>query len=395
MKRLSKIARSATPSTGIQFRASAYGVDGVREFLRDVLAMANASVDGARYIVVGAAVDDQGRKRIKDIDPADFAGKPSYQALTNEFIEPPIRIKYQPAIVDGHKVGVYEIADCQDRPYMMRIDQSESLRRGDAYQRSNNAAIKLGRRQLQAMFEAKFRESVSATNIEIGFPGEIIHKDHEVAVCDLTDLPSAIAGAKLRQLIEIKKGVSNSVKNGARTSGSTTMVARLTHARLFGSDSPYEDRSQEELLEEMRQIQRRYQNHDEHFLFEQHARKIQLVVYNQGDDVIRDASLSIVMPNHAQFYMAKNLPKIPNDDKFIDRSPGEQAEYPSVSLGDDSIQVSGKLGDIPPGEFVDVFDSPLRLCVGDALKGKRFGMQYSLFAKNLRAPAKGKLRLLF
>ncbi len=395
MKRLSKIARSATPSTGIQFRATAYGVAGVREFLRDVLAMANASVDGARYIVVGATVDDQGRKRIQDIDADDFAGKPSYQALTNEFIEPPIRIKYQPAIVDGHKVGVYEIADCQDRPYMMRIDQSESLRRGDAYQRSNNAAIKLGRRQLQAMFEAKFRESVSATNIEIGFPGEIIHKDHEVAVCDLTDLPSAIAGAKLRQLIEIKKGVSNSVNNGARASGSTTLVARLTHARLFGSDSPYEDRSREELLEEMCQIQRRYRNHDEHFLFEQHARKIQLVVYNQGDDVIRDASLSIVMPNHAQFYMAKNLPKIPNDDKFIDRSPGEQAEYPSVNVGDDSIQVSAKLGDIPPGEFIDVFDTPLRLCVGNALRGKRFGMQYSLFAKNLRVPAKGKLRLLF
>lgn len=395
MKRLSKIARSATPSTGVQFRATAYGVAGVREFLRDVLAMANASVDGARYIIVGATVDDQGRKRIKNIDAEDFAGKPSYQSLTSEFIEPPIRIKYQPAIVDGHRVGVYEIADCQDRPYMMRIDQSESLRRGDAYQRSNNSAIKLGRRQLQAMFEAKFSESVSAAHIEIGFPGEIIHKDHDVAVCDLSDLPSAIAGAKLRQLIEIKKGVSNSVNNGARASGSTTMVARLTHARLFGSDSPYEDRSQEELLEEMRQIQRRYRNHDEHFLFEQHARKIQLVVYNQGDEVIRDASLSIVMPNHAQFYMAKNLPKIPNDDKFIDRSPGEQAEYPSVSLGDDSIQVSGKLGDIPPGEFIDVFDTPLRLCVGDALRGKRFGMQYSLFAKNLRAPAKGKLRLIF
>jgi len=395
MKRLSKIARSATPSTGIQFRASAYGVAGVREFLRDVLAIANASVEGARYIIVGAAVDKNGRKQVQDIDADDFAGKPSYQALANEFIEPPIRIKYQPVVVDGHRVGVYEIADCQDRPYMMRIDHSESLRRGDAYQRVTDAPIKLGRRQLQAMFEAKFRESVSAANVEIGFPGEIIHKDHPVAVCDLSDLPSTIAGAKLRQLIEIKKGISKGMKNGATASGSTTMVARLTHARLFGSDSPYEDRSREELIEEMRQIQRRYQNHDEDFLFERHARKIQLVVFNHGDETIQDASLSIVMPNHAQFHMAKNLPKIPRDDQFVDRSRGEQAEYPSVTLGDDAIQVSGKLGDIAPGEFIDVFDTPLRLCVGDALKGKRFGMQYSLFAKNLRAPAKGKLRLIF
>ena len=54
-----------------------------------------------------------------------------------------------------------------------------------------------------------------------------------------------------------------------------------------------------------------------------------------------------------------------------------------------------KLGDIPPGAFVDVFDVPLRLCVGNGLQGKRFAMQYSLFAQNLRAPATGKLRLLF
>ncbi len=395
MKRLSKIAQSATPSTGIQFRASAYGVAGAREFLRDVLAIANASVDGARYIIVGAAIDADGRKKVHAIDPDDFSGKPSYQALANEFIEPPIRIKYQPAIVDGHSIGVYEIADCQDRPYMMRIDHSESLRRGDAYQRLNDTAIKLGRRQLQTMFEAKFRESVSAANIEIGFPGEIIHKDHRVEVCDLSDLPSAIAGSKLRQLIEIKNGISKGMKNGAKTSGSTTMVARLTHARLFGSDSPYEDRSREELLDEMHQIERQYQNHDEHFLFEQHGKMIQLIVYNQGEETIRDASLSIVMPNHAQFHIASNLPKIPNDKEFVERSPVEQAEYPSVSLSDDAVQVSGQLGDIPPGEFIDAFDTPLRLCVGDALKGKRFGMQYSLFAKNLRAPAKGKLRLLF
>ena len=74
-------------------------------------------------------------------------------------------------------------------------------------------------------------------------PGEIIHKDHRVEVCDLSDLPSAIAGSKLRQLIDIK--------NDIQKSGSSTMVARLTHARLFGTDSPYEERSKEELVDEM------------------------------------------------------------------------------------------------------------------------------------------------
>ena len=387
MKRLGKIVRSATPSTGVQFRPSEYGSAGARDFLRDIIAMANAPVDGQRYIIVGAEIDAKGRKLLRDVDREDFTGNPSYQALANEFIEPPVRIKYQPVMVDGKRIGVYEIGDCQDRPYMMRVDHSETLRRGDAYTRANDRAVKMGRRQLQSLFEQKFRESVSDASIEFGFPGEIIHKDRKIAVCDLAQLPSAVATAKLKQLIDIKSGM--------KSSGSTTMVARLTHARLFGTDSPYEDRSPDELAAEMRQIRQRYRSQDEHYLFEQHSQELQFVIYNQGDEIIRDASLSLVMPNHAAFYVASQLPGILQDDRFVDRTPAEQAEYPSVALSDDNVQVSSKLGDIESGELMEVFTAPLRVCVGTDLSGRRFGVQYSLFAKNLRAPACGKLRLLF
>ena len=40
MDQLLKIARSATPDSGVQFRAQAYGETGMREFLRDALALA-------------------------------------------------------------------------------------------------------------------------------------------------------------------------------------------------------------------------------------------------------------------------------------------------------------------------------------------------------------------
>ena len=178
MDRLLKIARSATPESGIQFRKDAYGGEGVRSFLRDVLALANASVEGNRYIVVGVDIDDRGRKRTHLIQNEDFSGKPSYQSLANEFIEPPVRLRYKPVSLDGTRIGVFEICDCQDRPYMMRVDYSETLRRGDAYKRVNNAPIKMGRRQLLELFERKFRDSVSAGDIEVGFPGEILSLIH-------------------------------------------------------------------------------------------------------------------------------------------------------------------------------------------------------------------------
>ena len=53
-------------------------------FLRDVIAMANASVDGSRYIITGAEFDRKGRKRLFSVDNEDFTGKPPYQSLANE-----------------------------------------------------------------------------------------------------------------------------------------------------------------------------------------------------------------------------------------------------------------------------------------------------------------------
>jgi hypothetical protein len=387
MNRLLKIARTATPGSGIQYRKDKYGSENIQSFLRDVLSLANASVDGPRYIIVGADFDSKGQKILQSIGAEDFSGKPSYQALANEYIEPPLRIRYKPVSIDGARMGVFEIGDSQDRPYMMRIDYSETLRRGDAYVRFNQSVMKLGRRQLAELFERKFRDSVSPGDIEVGFPGEIIHKDLLLDSCDLSHLPSAEASKKLNQLIDI----------GAKSqsTGSTTLMARLTHARLFGADDPYVDRSPEEIMQEMKDLRIKYRDQDCHFLYESHAERVQMVIYNQGKEPIIDASLSLVMPNHNAFYVADTLPKVPRHNAYADRTPDEIAAYPSVTLKDDSVQITSKIGDIPVGEPVDVFVSPLRMCVGKDLAGKRFGIRYALHGQNLRSPAKGKLRLLF
>lgn len=349
--------------------------------------MANAPHEGNRYIFTGLEIDAKGNKRVHSIDREDFAGKPSYNSLVADFIEPPVRIKYEPLTVDGKRVGAFVIGDCQDRPYMMRIDHCEKLRRGDAYVRTNHAAVKMGRRQLQSMFEKKFRDAIPADNIEIGFPGEIIHKDLRIQTIDLSALPSIVASAKLEQMLDIR----NSVKN----TGSTTVMARLNHARLFGSDSPYQDKSPEELILEMREMRKKHFNDDQHFLFEDNASKVQLVILNQGNAPIEDAALTLVMPNHNDFHVARRLPKIPREKGFAERGPAEQSSYPAVALKDATVQVTSNIGDIPPDSPTDVFESPLRVCVGDDLVGRKLGIRYSLTGKNLSRPAKGTLRLLF
>lgn len=371
----------------MHFRKHAYGKDGEEHFLRDVIAMANASVDGMRYIITGAEFDGKGQKHFHGVPRDDFSRTPSYQSLANQYIEPPVRIHHQSIMIDGDRIGVLEISDCQDRPYMMRADFSESLRRGDAYTRVNQSAVKMGRRQLQILFEKKFQESISGAAVEIGFPGDIIHKELRVETCNLEQLPSAVANAKLHELIDAKDRV--------QATASTSRLARLTYARLFGTDIPYEDRSTDDILAEMEQLEERYRDEDESFLFEDRAAKVQLVVFNQNEEPIRDASITLVMPNPDGFHVASQLPKIRRDDEFIARTPLEQSSYPAVNLRKNAVQVSVKLGDILPGEPAEIFESPLRVCAGTGMKGRKIGVQYALYAQNLRQNVNGKLRLLF
>ena len=380
MKHLQQIIAAAAPETGVQFRSKPYGADGVRDFLRDVLALANASVEGTRHIVVGIGFDSKGRRQVHPVNRKDFAGKPAYAALASDYIEPALRLRHESVSVDGQQVGVFEIADCQDRPYMMRIDFSELLRRGDAYMRVNDSAIKMGRRQLQTLFQAKFQDTISAHDIEVGFPGEVMLKDLHLKCRDLAGLPSAMAAEKLEELMK--------VQIESQKSGGESLMGRLVHARLYGSDDPYVTRSPEDLLQEMATIRAKYALQDQRHLFGSDAQQIQTVVYNQSNEPILDASLVLLLPPDDDLFIADHLPGTTG-------ATGSHSAYPVVTVMDNSIRITQKIGDIPAGEPVEIFETPLRVCAGAALRGRKFGVRYALFGENLRTPAKGRLRLIF
>jgi len=348
--------------------------------------MANASVDGSRYIIVGVQIEDKAKRRLRSVNREEFSGVISYQSLANEFIEPPIRLTYEPITVEGERLGIFRIGDCQDKPYMMRIDHSDALRRGDAWIRTQNSAVKMGRQQLQDQFEKKFRESVSADRVEIGFPGDIIHKDLRFETSDLEQLPSAVAASKLNELMTARKSAKNK--------GATTLIERMMHARLFGSDEPYKGRSTVTIVDELGQLKKKHADEDRHFMFEEHARKLQLVVLNQGEEEIRSASLIMLLPNHDAVHVAEELPKVFSKGKFAKRVGFDDADYPGIAIKSDAIEVSCVLGDIPPHLPTEAFKEPIRICIETALKGQRLGIHYKLFGQNLRNPIRGKLRLL-
>jgi hypothetical protein len=372
MTTLEELIQSGRPATPLQYRPNAYGPDGGREFLRDVLAMANAGVPGPRLIVVGVDSESAGSARLRGIGVDDFKRQPSFVELVRQHIEPPVAVKYLPVNVAGTQVGVVQIGDCQDRPYMMRTDHSPTLRRGDAWVRVNNEVFRMDRNQLQALFQANFKDAIGTERIEIGFAGEMNLQTMVLPVCDIQDLPSAVAANKVRQMLDVKEK--------SKGSGNTTLMARLTHARVFGAGSSYEEQSVATLAGELGEITQRHRLDDQRFLFETHGVDIQIRIFNQSESPIKEASFTLALPNVEQLYVAKK--------------PGDE-RYPTVDNQKDATVVTNYIGEIPSGTPFSAFTVPLKICAGRSLQGQRLTVGYTLFGRNLRAPGRGQLCIDF
>ncbi|MBT8091958.1 MAG: ATP-binding protein [Gammaproteobacteria bacterium] len=379
MKHISQIIDADSDGAGIQYRRKPYGASGVREFLRDVLAMANAPIVGTRHIIVGVDIDTGGNRNVDPVSDGDFGTSPDYMQLAKEHIEPALDISYAPSLLDGKKIGVFEIGDSRDRPYMMRVSYSETLQLGDAYIRVDNTAVKMGRAQLQALFEQNYQTSVSADNVEIGFAGDKIQEALALSCRDLSELPSTVATRKLEELMKA---------SGNQASGSTSMVVRLAHARLYGSDEPYVSRSPEEVMLELDQVGFKYAEQDKQFLFGMNAQMIQAAIHNHGSEAITNAILELALPKDSEFFVTDRPPS-------MSQASNDDAIYPEVTLRDNVTRISQKIGVIPAGASVDVFTEPLRVFAGNALRGRRFRIHYALRGQNLRSTIKGRLRLMF
>ena len=86
------------------------------------MSMANAPIDGTKYIVVGVKDKTDGEKEFHSIPRESFIDQATYEQVIRENIEPSIEISYSPIKVDGNLLGVFEIGPCNNPPYMMKKD---------------------------------------------------------------------------------------------------------------------------------------------------------------------------------------------------------------------------------------------------------------------------------
>lgn len=388
MSKLDQIIRSGRDGAALLFRRRPYDGKDQEVFLRDVIALANAEVEGTRLIVVGVDKVEGRDPHICPVPQGDFSRDPSYQDIAREFIEPPLRLRYLAHEFDGARIGLIEISDCHDRPYMMRIDHSAALRRGDAWIRAATGNFRMGRSQLEAIFAAKLAKPDRGSSLELGFRGDYVLKELYVPVHDKAELPSAAHQARLRQMLEVEKQVA--------ASGGTTRIVRLTHARLFGAESEYVNADCQALEREIENTAEEFWHEDQNHMFVSNGASLDFVIFNHGEALIREASLAVVMPNLPELFVARSLPGVRHDDRVAGGECGAGDAYPSVGMrSDGAIFISDNIGDIAPGAMRSAFRVPPRIFAASALAGTRMAVRYELSARDLAVPSRGRLKVIF
>ncbi|MGI9259747.1 MAG: AlbA family DNA-binding domain-containing protein [Gammaproteobacteria bacterium] len=351
-------------------------------FLRDVIGLANALVDGPRYLILG--VRDQGpdqRKFVGMTDAEIAEARKVYQALILKYVEPDLAIDFNALNLDGNAVAILSLNQCDEPPYLLKEDLANSMREGSGWIYREQAPRRLRRADLRMLFEKTLFGPAHQPKIQVGFVGKSLVEELVLDVLDLTEMPSKVAGGKFRKLMEAKQAAQDV---GART---LTHIQRLVHVREFGAAQPYESVSDTSLKRRVNSAEEEHYWADDYYEFETRAHKVNLALKNLGEVALRDGQLTLEFPHVEGFGISEYLRTAKDDEE---KKP---VEYPKVDAGEKTIRVQVAVRAVPGGAAVPAFVEPLRIWARESAAGQTLPVDFRLIGSGLREPVTGTLRI--
>ncbi len=382
MSSLEKIARSVPAGASVFFRERPYAAVEKQALVRDVVGLANALVDGSRYLILG--VRDQGpdqREFVGISDDEISEARKIYQSLILAYVEPDLALDLDIVELDGNAVAIFSLNRCDSPPYLLKQNLSNSMREGSGWILHEELPTRLRRPDMQTLFQKTLSGSAHQPKIEVGFVGKDLADELVLDALDLAQMPSKMAGDKFRKLMEAKQ-VARDV--GART---LTHIQRLIHVREFGAAQPYENASDTSLKRRMTSTEEEHYWADDYYEYETRTHKVNLDLTNHGEVALRDGQLTLEFPRFDGFGVSEYLRTSPNDEEGI------PTEYPSVSAGEKKIRIHTNVCAVPGGVTVPAFTEPLRIWAREPAKGRTLPVDFRLIGSGLSEPVTGTLRI--
>lgn len=379
MPRLEDIALHESANSAVAFREHAYTSRDAARFLCDVLALANAEVEGPRFLFIGVRDVAGSERTVPGIDAEAMSTlRRTLLALLARSVEPPFRIVLRALKVRGATVALLCLSECDNAPYLLRKSVA-GLPAGVGWLRRGTRQEQLTRADLRRLFARRPGSDQATTNVRVAFAGEPPREELELPVLDLAELPSAIAAGRLRQMLEAKKTAKDVL---GRTE---TRFDRLLHAQIFGVEQAYESHGDESLRLMIDKAKDEHAIADRHYELNVRAHKLELVVCNRGSVALDNVMLQLRLPN---------LPGIGVADRLYTATGGEagsEDRYPSVTVGRRVIDIEAGIGSLAAGATLAAFREPPRLWLREPAAGKSIALDYTVHARGLAEPIRDTL----
>ena len=383
MSKLEQLICSEIANSALAFREAAYERGEREALLMDILALANAQVPGPRLLVLGVRDEVGGKRKLRGVNRERLAQlMSSYQRAVAEYIEPAVSFSMRTLTIQERTVAVIVLRDCDDQPYVVRKGLSQRVRKGDGWIRRGCQQTRLGRADLEAMFESPTLAGSVGCDLQVVFTGAALTPRLTLSALPLGKKPSELAGDRIRGLLEAKQAAHEQL-------GQTdTWLDRLAYARVHGADQPYETQTPESLLVQLSRTKDDNAAADQYYENELRAHKVNIALINVGDGPLHGATVVVEIPEMPGVDVARRLYSAPGTP-----DEGVPAGYPPIESGPHGLRVSSEVGRVEAGGRVTVFQQPLRLLLRQAAVGRNLPIHYAVSGRQLTKPLTGSLHV--
>jgi hypothetical protein len=358
--------------------------EGPEQLVKEIIGLANADVDGPRYIVFGINFASMQGSGIVGLSESAMANLKKAHRAVSTLIEPVVGLAFIYDKIEGRLVSALEIDGCDDARYIVR-QEAKSLKAGQSWIIENRNLRAIGADDLERIRTrtAGRRNWQVAVGFEGAPDGDLLKLD----VPDRSNPPSVRELRAARQTFDWKRAAKDALGTV------NTRVLRLMHTREHGPDATFDDRGLETLIDIVDGSPTEWTEADHHYFLEQTAVKLNLTARNTGQVRLDDVTLELVFPRVEDFSLAERLYADPRDKQAQLRA--QAAGYPEVHCGEDAFRVHAALGNIEPDRTVQAFRCPLRLLVGPKMCGQKAAIGYLVRARNRGGSCQGRLKLEF
>ena len=358
------------------------------ELVKEVIGLANADVEGPRYILFGVnpgAID--GSKVVGIKDDAAAALKKAHRVVSAQ-IEPVVSLAFIFDKINGKLVGALEIDGGEDGPFVPGEDfaadtagektwvrEGRELRVVDISDLGSTGAHE----STEETDEDAPAELLETPSIDVGFNEESDCDLIELSIPDTSDPP--FVGEK--ESLGDQAGLTETLKSAVHTM--TTKIVSLARGRSKDADPD----SSTDVVKAAQDLITESENH---YYYEEKALQLNFSVLNTGSHPVDDLHIEFGFPKIEDFDIADRIHMSPFDKSSHPATRNQG--YPDVERGKKGFIVRNKIGVLQPAVPTPALKCPLRMAVGPGAQKRKMAILYTL-RRGGEIVGEGRLKIMF